>query len=742
MANPSPSELPPHARAVSDHERDQHREFILQHIDFVSEVLAAEQHNRLWSDPAGCPIATPALTAHRRDRDGSCHECIYQRIETLSEESEESVCPCNDPLAGGDDPLDTVAAAVLSESDSPEDLYFDHQVRTLVAQLREEVGNWCNIAALDSGSLLNVCDELPARNVAPRRIRRLDRALTQLSAHRYVDELNLLDLPAVKYKNLQEMFRELPGISSQTAWWLVLVALDKPVWPAAPGIDRLLMELGLLAPAEYDESAARHGTLEAVLTPRQILPLHRMLAAHVRYCGPDHADASCELRRFTLGYRHTQQQVTQEGPVVIDLFAGAGGLSSGFSRQGFEIALSIDKNEHATDTYRLNHPDVPHTRVRCEKISDFLENATALEELNSDVDVVVGGPPCQALSKAGFRARRSNDDDYTVLQDSRTDLYKQYISILEEVEPDIVVMENVTGILSEIGDTGCRIIEDVEAALDSAGYEADYRTVGCSNYRIPQSRNRVLVIGINRTEFEYPAMRVAGLFADLQARSHDGEDRSLRQALSNLPRIRRGEGADVTAGRARGRASDYVRTHDLGADTRLVYNHQARRHPMEKDRELFDEVLDPGDTGWDAKYRKGRDDLIDYDVGTEANPAFKDKYRMLEWSEPAPTIVAHLAKDSNSFILPDYYDRVIEDASRTDRRRNRGITPREAARIQSFPDAYVFLGPFTAQFRQIGNAVPPVLGEYLADTVSRHLVDAPEASTSGTVSPRAAGSDD
>jgi DNA (cytosine-5)-methyltransferase 1 len=131
--------------------------------------------------------------------------------------------------------------------------------------------------------------------------------------------------------------------------------------------------------------------------------------------------------------------------------------------------------------------------------------------------------------------------------------------------------------------------------------------------------------------------------------------------------------------------------------------------------------MEPGDTGWHVKYRTEYGHLIEYDVGTEEIPAFKDKYRMLYWDRPSPTIVAHLAKDGNSFILPDYYEYARPDEEKQDSRRSRGITPREAARLQSFPDSYVFLGPFTSQFRQIGNAVPPLLGERIAAVLGDYL---------------------
>jgi DNA (cytosine-5)-methyltransferase 1 len=286
-------------------------------------------------------------------------------------------------------------------------------------------------------------------------------------------------------------------------------------------------------------------------------------------------------------------------------------------------------------------------------------------------------------------------------------------------------MENVEGILSDIEDTGRRVIDDVREALDQAGYSSEARLLDCSQFGIPQERDRVFIIGARQERFTDPDQLIQDLFDELET-SSDCSTPSIRQALANLPRLRRGEGGKVVAGREPGRASEYVRCHNIGGETSLTYNHAAREHPMEKDRTLFDEVMEPGDTGWDIKYRKGRDDLIEYNVGTKENPEFKDKYRMLHWDRPSPTIVAHLQKDSNSFILPDYYQYVQNDLGRADDRRNRGITPREAARLQSFPDSYFFLGPFTSQFRQIGNAVPPVAGKVIASVLVENLLGTAE----------------
>jgi DNA (cytosine-5)-methyltransferase 1 len=235
---------------------------------------------------------------------------------------------------------------------------------------------------------------------------------------------------------------------------------------------------------------------------------------------------------------------------------------------------------------------------------------------------------------------------------------------------------------------------------------------------VPQKRERVLLLGVREDLVEQNSLSTAELLDDIPV---EGETQNVQQGLSGLPRLRRGEGGRVLSKIGRGSKSNYVNTHNLDSGTNLCFNHLAREHPMEKDRILFDEALEPGDTGWDIKYGSDSEyaEYIEYNVGTAEKQRFGDKYRMLQWSEPAPTIVAHLAKDANGFVLPDYYRHGYRDEERADPSRNRGITPREAARLQSFPDDYVFLGPFTSWFRQIGNAVPPIAGKRIGQVIEQ-----------------------
>jgi DNA (cytosine-5)-methyltransferase 1 len=263
------------------------------------------------------------------------------------------------------------------------------------------------------------------------------------------------------------------------------------------------------------------------------------------------------------------------------------------------------------------------------------------------------------------------------------------------------------------------VVDQIISGLNDIGYSCDSKLIDCSKYGIPQTRDRVLILGTSdQTATEAD---IDTLFNELEANASEAEF-TLNHGLSLLPRLRRGEGGNVVAERKSGRPSRYVRKNKLADGTRLTFNHQAREHPMDKDQELFEEVMEPGDTGWSVKYEKGRDDLIEYNVGTKETPEFKDKYRMLFWDEPAPTVVAHLAKDANNFVIPDYYEYVQPDSEKADLERARGVTPREAARLQSFPDDYIFLGPFTSQFRQIGNAVPPVVSTQIGEVIGSHVL--------------------
>jgi DNA (cytosine-5)-methyltransferase 1 len=309
-------------------------------------------------------------------------------------------------------------------------------------------------------------------------------------------------------------------------------------------------------------------------------------------------------------------------------------------------------------------------------------------------------------------------------------------------------MENVEGMVNEVKDTGIKVGDLVLESLESigqpgSGYKCEYRLLSCSDFGIPQHRERVIIVGI-REDILLERDEVRELFERIEERGPP-EEYNIQQGLSGLPKLRRGEGGTVVVGSTRGKRSNFVSKNALDEGTDIIFNHRAREHPMEKDRTLFDEALEPGETGWEVKYKKDGEfgHLIEYDVGTEENPRFKDKYRMLRWDQPSPTIVAHLAKDANSFVLPDYHEYGENTRGKPDNEKNRGITPREAARLQTFPDDYIILGSFTSWFRQIGNAIPPLLGEYIAHTLQEYIEDGKATGVSSSMpQPEQATNDD
>mgnify|MGYP000229968722 CR=1 FL=1 len=699
---------------VADSEREAHAELISRNIDFVIDGLAAEDLADNSRTACACPNASPVLLARNRScSDEGSFPCCYSAIDSARSRTTANEC-CDDPLHGSQDPLDAFAAVVIGNNNAdPAERYCDHRWRELVAALREERGSWEAIADLKRYELnFTLQQKVTGRGILVERTIRLDNFLEAVRDYSRTDGISLSGLPSLPYERLAEEFASFPGISHQDARWLLLTAYEKPVWPTSRYADQGLAALGLLSPDEYTTDSLRRQAIEDRFSDRRLPVLHRLLSIHGLRAGTEPCGESCSIKKFLLTYRHERQKVERSGPTAVDLFSGAGGLSEGFRQAGFQIKYAVDKSEAATDTYRLNHPELPHRRIHTGDITDIVADGS-LQILADETDVVIGGPPCQALSIAGYRSRLADDEDYTLLEDSRTTLYQQYIRAIRQLDPSIVVMENVRGMICEVGDSGVKVSDMVLDGLDEAGYEAALRLVDCSDFGLPQNRERVIILGVNRDA--QMDVSPGELFESLCEKQTP--QTTIRQALSGLPRIERSDGGRVMVGSLAGKRSEYVRKANIGGTRDFTYNHQARRHPKKKDRELFDEVMEPGMDSADVVYDTDRGDLIDYDIGTEDNPRFTDKYRMLDWEEPSPTIVAHLQKDANGFILPDYHRYYTHSSKEAKPERNRGLTPREAARLQSFPDDYIFLGAFTDTFQQIGNAVPPLIGRLIGTTL-------------------------
>jgi DNA (cytosine-5)-methyltransferase 1 len=376
-------------------------------------------------------------------------------------------------------------------------------------------------------------------------------------------------------------------------------------------------------------------------------------------------------------------------PSVLDLFAAPGGLSTGFREAGYRVVAVLDSDEYGCETLDYNFGS-GGTMVIQGDIEGLM--------VRGRVDVVVGGPPCQSFSLVGrpkINHLRKYSDRTRFIDGKRNRLYKHFVKVVDSVKPTFFAMENVPGMLSyQDGRVKEQVLEDFEGV----GYATDVRVLNAADFGVPQVRHRAVFIG-NRLGIENPFPRKShidthghSLLPGLSAERLPY--RTIFDAISDLPPLEPGSGtdeADYPLSRILTRYQQWARE---GAQK--LYNHVARFH-SERDRRLF-RMLEPGGRMVDlpSRLRPYRSDI------------FKDKMRKQRWDRPSTAILAHMQKDCLMYIHPD-------------REQARSFTPREAARLQSFRDSYRIAGPMTQQFRQVGNAVPPLAAQAIAKALMPFL---------------------
>lgn len=396
---------------------------------------------------------------------------------------------------------------------------------------------------------------------------------------------------------------------------------------------------------------------------------------------------------------------------MIDLFAAPGGLSLGFEMAGFKPVLAVDIDPKGMLTYSRNFPDseVVVADIRKLESREIMRRAGISP---GDIDVIVGGPPCQGFSTIGRVKIASlvregvwdlKNQHPRFIDDPRNALYKEFVRIIRELQPAVFVMENVPGMMSyRNGEIVREIIEDFE----KIGYRTEARVLNAVRFGVPQVRKRIFFIGTRIPDLPIiwaqpthgePADSCASLEHFVEDRTKLKPPVTVWEAIGDLPDPVPGRAglADVRLDYDREPFSDYQRWAREGADG--VHNHIARQHSR-RDIEVFSMM---GEGQWwrdlppEVKKLYGyRDDI------------FHDKMKRLRRDRPSWTVVAHLYKDGYMYIHPT---------------QPRSITVREAARLQSFPDRFVFCGSRTDQFKQVGNAVPPLLAKGVAEAVRRML---------------------
>lgn len=347
---------------------------------------------------------------------------------------------------------------------------------------------------------------------------------------------------------------------------------------------------------------------------------------------------------------------------VVDFFCGCGGLSLGFIQAGFEVVAGFDNNESALNTFKKNHGKCVVKNIDLfdrDSLKDQLDDALK----NEIIDVIVGGPPCQGFSLTGPRK----------FDDKRNSLYLSMIDAVEILQPKAFVLENVTGIVNLYNG---QIKDEIVRRLDLLNYNVSFKILNAADYGVPQIRKRAFFVGIKKTLGEF-------IFPDPICKPDSYV--TCREAISDLPSLEYDLGSDVAEYTCSPK-SNYQ--YEMRKNSKKLYNHVGTAH-----KDFVVEVIKQVPEGGNHK---------DLPEGVGTHRKFNEAWTRYDGNKPSRTIdTGH----RNHF----HY------------KWNRVPTVRENARLQSFPDDFIFLGNKTQQNRQVGNAVPPKFGNVIALQLLKYL---------------------
>lgn len=418
----------------------------------------------------------------------------------------------------------------------------------------------------------------------------------------------------------------------------------------------------------------------------ELVEAYRGIIGQISLLCKQNSCSLCTVSKWCNYFRKNEQKKEgrRKGLTYADFFCGAGGLSLGFHRAGFKMSLANDIQECCIDTISLNHPEVPEEHIIAGDINCVLEHIEELSRYKT-LDVVVGGPPCQGFSTAN-RQR--------IIDDPRNRLYKSFVKAIKILNPYFFVMENVRGMLGVKN----QIINDFE----EIGFSASARLLNAKNFGIPQNRERIIFIGNrlgidNEEVFERIISEGATMKESVLLDAIDDLPSLFAKRIPNKTEIEDDQSGYTFSNWNQKKVSKYVDLINKSEKCAVLFNHKAR-YNNDRDIEIFSR-LNPGDNSADPKIA----DIMPY---KRREKIFKDKYYKLEPDKPCKTITAHMKYDCNMYIHPF---------------QSRGLTPREAARIQSYPDDYFFRGAYTKTYMQVGNSVPPLLGEIIAGAIKSFI---------------------
>lgn len=416
-------------------------------------------------------------------------------------------------------------------------------------------------------------------------------------------------------------------------------------------------------------------------------------------------------------------------PNYLDLFAGAGGLSEGFIQAGFKPVAHVEMDEAACYTlktraayYWLNthckselYEQYISGKITREQLYSYVPRKVLESVLNYEIsdktlpeifkridenlrgkklDLVIGGPPCQAYSLVG-RARSETG----MHGDERNYLYKLYAKFLSRYEPKYFVFENVTGLLSAKDEDGRLHFDKMRELFKRCGYSTEYRVLDSHDYGVFQHRKRIILIGKR-------GKKESGFYPSIKGYDMDGL--MVEEIFNDLPFLKAGQGV-YTPVSTKKYTGKYL--YDVCVkDTNKVTFHVARPN-TEQDLKIYEIAVKE----WETNKRRIEYTDLPYELKTHNNTtSFLDRFKVVAKDlDHSQTVVAHVSRDGHYYIHPDI-------------KQNRSLTPREVARLQTFPDSYYFeskkgIPGRTAAYKQIGNAVPVRLAYYVAVSMKKLL---------------------
>ena len=372
--------------------------------------------------------------------------------------------------------------------------------------------------------------------------------------------------------------------------------------------------------------------------------------------------------------------------LMIDLFAGCGGLSLGLNKAGFNSIFVNEIEPIYGETYFFNH-SLPIENYFIGDINELIKNKENLLSSYKNVDIVCGGPPCQGFSMAN-RQR--------VIDDPRNNLYKSYLEVLKYIQPKFFIMENVKGMLKKAPE----ILEDFKSYLGEE-YNFSYYVFNAKDFGVPQNRERFILIG-NKIGIDSNKV-----IEEIKEKSSE-DFISLKDAIYDLPVLKPKnvknnndiENSDYGFTFRKNESlykSEFLDKLNSSIISNYIFNHK-NRYNNERDIEIFSRLPQGANSLHDSIK-----DIMPY---ASRNHMFKDKYFKLDETKVSKTMTSHMKFDCNMYIHPN---------------QARGLSPREAARIQTFPDDYFFKGSQNHWYAQIGNAVPVILAEAIGKTIKKYI---------------------